>query len=146
MQSLEAALLRGMRPVQPNARSNTTGASAPASAPGFDKSLDALLQAPTPRADDAAAESNASDSTIQFSRHAQQRMSSRGLELNPAEVSRLENAVDELSKRGAKESLVLTDERAYLVGVPKRTVITMMSRAEAMGQIFTNIDSTFVAL
>ena len=33
---------------------------------------------------------------------------------------------------------------ALIVGVPKRTVITAMSRSEAMGNIFTNIDSTLV--
>ena len=49
-----------------------------------------------------------------------------------------------MNKRGARESLVLMDDMALIVGVPKRTVITAMSRSEAMGNIFTNIDSTLV--
>ena len=36
------------------------------------------------------------------------------------------------------------DDMAMIVGVPKKTVITAMSRNEAMGNIFTNIDSTLV--
>jgi flagellar operon protein len=66
--------------------------------------------------------------------------------VNAQDQARLETAVDELSQRGAKESLVLMDDRAYVVGVPKRTVITVMSREEAMGQVFTNIDSTYVSM
>jgi hypothetical protein len=40
---------------------------------------------------------------------------------------------------------VLTGDNAFIVGVPKRTVITVMSREEALGQIFTDLDSTYVA-
>lgn len=65
--------------------------------------------------------------------------------VDAAEQARLEDAVDALSAKGANESLVLTNDAAYVVGIPQRTVITAMSRQEAMGQIFTQIDSTFVA-
>jgi flagellar operon protein len=91
-------------------------------------------------------ESVSNSSDIVFSKHANNRMMSRGLEVNAQDQARLETAVDELSQRGAKESLVLMDDRAYVVGVPKRTVITVMSREEAMGQVFTNIDSTYVSM
>ena len=60
------------------------------------------------------------------------------------QLERLGEGIDQLSKRGAKESLVLMDDMAMIVGVPKKTVITAMSRNEAMGNIFTNIDSTLV--
>jgi flagellar operon protein len=65
--------------------------------------------------------------------------------VDEAEQARLTQAVDKLMERGAKESLVLTADAAYVVGVPQRTVITAMSRSEALGQIFTQIDSTFVS-
>jgi hypothetical protein len=35
-------------------------------------------------------------------------------------------------------------DHAFVVGVPRRTVITAMTRQEAVGSIFTNIDSTLV--
>jgi flagellar operon protein len=60
-------------------------------------------------------------------------------------MATLENALDQLDRRGAKESLVLMGDRAFVVGVPNRTVITVVDRSEAMGTVFTNIDSTFVA-
>ena len=81
---------------------------------------------------------------IQFSKHALARLHSRGLTIDDHEIGRLTDAVDQLEARGSKEALVLLDDRAYVVGVPKRTVITAMPRAMALGQIFTQIDSTFI--
>ncbi len=79
---------------------------------------------------------------LRFSRHAEARLESRGIELDGVQLERLGEAVDQLDKRGAKESLVVMDDHAFIVGVPKRTVITAMSRIEAVGNIFTQIDST----
>ena len=79
-----------------------------------------------------------------FSRHAEARLESRNIELTETEQMELADAVDKLQERGAQESLVLMDEHAFIVGVPKRTVITAMTRQEAVGNLFTNIDSTLV--
>jgi hypothetical protein len=40
--------------------------------------------------------------------------------------------------------LVLFGENAFILGVEKRTLITAMTRKEAMGTVFTNIDSAIV--
>ena len=95
---------------------------------------------------DAASESPATESRegVNFSRHAKARLESRDIDLTDADLQRLESAITQLNERGSKESLVLMEERAYIVGVPKRTVITFMERQEALVTIFTNIDSTFV--
>lgn len=109
--------------------------------PGFDRALERLLDpVPTaPQDEEAAADG------LKLSRHAEGRLASRGVDLGPEERQQLEAAIDELQGRGAKKSLVLTGDNAWIVGVPKRTVITVMSRSEAMGQIFTDLDSTYVA-
>ncbi|MFT7518346.1 MAG: flagellar operon protein, partial [Kiritimatiellia bacterium] len=107
-----------------------------------------LLDAPTVAAESSGAEASDDGATkgkLRFSRHAASRLHSRGMEVPQEELTRLEDAVDKLAQRGGKESLVLLGERAYIVGVPKRTVITVMPRAEALGTVFTNIDSTYVA-
>jgi flagellar operon protein len=108
-------------------------------APGFDQALERLLDAPAP------AEPEEATGGLRLSRHAEARLESRGISLGGEERARLEAAVDELASRGAKKSLVLTGDNAFIVGVPKRTVITVMSREEALGQIFTDLDSTYVA-
>ena len=84
------------------------------------------------------------EAVIRFSRHAAGRMRSRGIELSPQELEEMAEAVERLDEKNARESLVLMDDKAFIVGVPKKTVITAMTRKEAIGSIFTNIDSTMV--
>ena len=80
-----------------------------------------------------------------FSKHAQARLASRGIELDADDVEDLGRAMDQLHKKGSRESLVLLGENAFIVGVADRKVITALTRQEAIGNIFTNIDSTVVA-
>ncbi len=108
----------------------------------FEQTLDLFLEKPLPKGPVEA--ENVPDG-VKFSRHAQARLQSRGKEFTPDEMRTLEHAMDELSRRGAKESLVLMGDRALVVGVPSKTVITIVDRAEALGTVFTNIDSTYVA-
>ena len=60
-------------------------------------------------------------------RHATARLRSRGIELDETAQSEISAAVDQLAGKGAKESLVLYDEHAFIVGVQRRTVITAMT-------------------
>jgi len=106
--------------------------------PGFGDQLDALLRPSQPKPAESAG-------GIQFSKHAQARLQSRGIELDDQDMEDLSRAVDNLAKKGAKESLVLLGDNAFIVGVPDRRVVTALSRQEAVGNIFTNIDSTVVA-
>jgi flagellar operon protein len=125
------------------------GVSAPAferspleSAPGFGDSLDALLRPAA--APSASRTATSAPGGIQFSRHAQARMDSRGIQLDDDDLADLGAAVDKLAARGAKESLVLMGDHAFIVGVPDRKVVTALTRHEAAGTIFTQIDSTAV--
>jgi flagellar operon protein len=81
---------------------------------------------------------------VHFSRHALGRVESRGIALTEEDLEEIAGAIDTLSSKEAKESLVLQGENAFIVGVPKRTIITAMSRKEALGTVFTNIDSAIV--
>jgi flagellar operon protein len=82
---------------------------------------------------------------IRFSRHAVERISSRGISLDSGKISKLDAAVSAASDKGSKESLVLMDELALVVSVKNRTVITAMSSDETRGNVFTSIDSTVIA-
>ncbi len=104
--------------------------------PGFADSLDALLPRKKAELPTGAA--------VSFSRHAQARMESRGILLDADDRTDLEAAVDRLAARGAQESLVLLGDHAFIVGVPDRRVVTALTRQEAAGHIFTQIDSTLV--
>ena len=132
----------GAPAVQPQEQPATQGAPrAPETA--FDAALEGAFQEQL-RTDDPPPPSSTASAPLSFSRHAEARLTSRNIELSEDQHSDLANAVDKLEERGAQESLVLMDEHAFIVGVPKRTVITAMTRQEAVGNLFTNIDSTLV--
>ena len=84
------------------------------------------------------------DVRVGFSRHASARLRSRGIDLSTEDLVDVSRAIDRLHEKGARESLLLMGDHAFLVGVPRRTIITAMSRQEAVGSVFTQIDSTLV--
>jgi len=82
---------------------------------------------------------------IKFSAHAQTRLQSRQIALGPAEIERIEGAVHKAAIKGARESLVLLDETAFVVSVANRTVITVVDKEHLRQNVFTNIDSAVIA-
>ena len=78
---------------------------------------------------------------IRISAHAQKRMSERSIEMNTDLKNSLNSAMDSLSKKGARDSLVITDKGAFLVNVPNRTLVTAMGKDEMRDGIITKIES-----
>lgn len=113
-------------------------------APGFGEAMESLLRSPSSAPDARLVDTPATSGTLQFSRHAQARMVSRGITLDDQDLTDISCAIDSLARRGAKESLLLMEDHAFIVGIPERKVITAMTRREAVGTIFTQIDSTVV--
>jgi flagellar operon protein len=81
---------------------------------------------------------------IKFSRHAQQRLQSRNIELGEAEIARLENAVGKAREKGARDSLILMDNLALVVSIKNNTVITAVDEQSLKENVFTNIDSAVI--
>ena len=80
---------------------------------------------------------------VAFSAHAKARLAERGISLSEQTLARLGTAVDQLAGKGARESLVYLDGTAFVVSVPKRTVITAMD-GRTKDNIITNIDSAAI--
>lgn len=78
---------------------------------------------------------------IKISNHAAKRLEARNIHLNETEMGKLKDAVDKAEAKGAKDSLVMMDQTAFIVNIPNRTVITALSMAESKENVFTNIDS-----
>jgi flagellar operon protein len=136
-----AALERLQRSGQGQAQRRDQGPQ-PSDPAAFERALDRAtraVQGPSRQLDPGVAAPD-----IQVSRHATARLESRGIHLSDADLGELSDAVDKLAAKGARESLVLMDENAFIVGVPRRTVITALPRQDAAGSIFTNIDSTMI--
>ena len=81
---------------------------------------------------------------LKISGHAQTRLQSRNIELNPEEWQRVLNGVNKAAAKGAKESLVMVDDKALVVSIKNRTVITAVDKAGLKDNVFTNIDSAVV--
>lgn len=82
-------------------------------------------------------------SELKFSKHANQRLASRNIDLSSAQLKRLENGTNKAREKGIKESLVMVDDLAFIVNVPNRTVVTAVNDAEE--GVFTNIDGAVIS-
>jgi flagellar operon protein len=83
-------------------------------------------------------------SGVKFSNHAVERMQTRGISYNKADLERLNEAVTKAANKGSKDTLVLMNDSALIVSVKNKTVVTVMDKAALKENVFTNIDSTIV--
>ena len=112
-----------VRPLSPTEGTTATGSQQPVEGPSFQQVLQEKIDA------------------VQFSAHAQQRLKTRNIELSQADVSRINDGLNRAEAKGAKESLILMDQLAFVVSVPNRTVVTAMDDPGAREAVFTQIDS-----
>lgn len=78
---------------------------------------------------------------LTFSQHAVNRLRERGITLAVPQLERLETAVQKAASKGAKESLILMDNVAYVVSIVNRKIITAVDDGSMKDNVFTNIDS-----
>ena len=82
---------------------------------------------------------------IKFSNHASKRIEARELQLSNSDMTRLQDAVSKAEAKGSKDSLVMMENRAFIVNIPNKTVITALDVEKSTENIFTNIDSVVFA-
>ncbi|MDG5815849.1 TIGR02530 family flagellar biosynthesis protein [Chitinispirillales bacterium ANBcel5] len=82
---------------------------------------------------------------VKFSAHASSRLKSRKIDIGPEVMSKLEKAILGAEQKGAKDSLILLSDLAFIVNIPNKTVITAMDGESIRDNVFTNIDSTVIA-
>lgn len=78
-----------------------------------------------------------------FSKHANERLLSRKIDLSDSQLERLQNGTRRAEEKGIKESLVVVDNLAFIVNVRNNTVITAVNEKD--DKIFTNIDGAVIA-
>lgn len=81
---------------------------------------------------------------LKISAHAEKRLLQRDITLDQAKIQKLEKAVDKAQAKGARESLILMNNLAFLVNIPNKTVITAMDQDSMKENVFTNIDSAII--
>ena len=83
------------------------------------------------------------DTTVKFSKHANERLQNRNIDLSQEQLKRLNDGVDQAREKNIKESLVMVDDVSFIVNITNNTVVTAMGEAEKT--IFTNIDGVVIS-
>ena len=78
---------------------------------------------------------------VQFSKHAENRIKQRGINMSEDVMADLNLAVEKARAKGAKDTVIIGSEGAFIVNVPNNIVVTTISEQEMKNNIFTNIDS-----
>lgn len=81
---------------------------------------------------------------LKLSTHAMRRLQERNLTIDKEEYTKLQNAFDKLKTKGGQDSLVITGKAAYIVDVPKSTIVTAIDKDSIGENVFTKIDSTIL--
>ena len=81
---------------------------------------------------------------IQLSTHAMRRLQEINISIDKEEYAKLQTAMDRLKLKGGQDSLVITGKAAYIVDVPKNTIVTAIDKESIGDNVFTKIDSTIL--
>ncbi len=87
----------------------------------------------------------AGERSLSFSDHAMKRVEQRQIPLDGEQLDRLGKAMDTLSQRGSRQSLVMLDQYAYVVHPPSHTVVTAVEPDQSKERVFSQIDSVLIA-
>lgn len=80
--------------------------------------------------------------SLKFSKHANERLASRKIDLSETQLERLETGARKAQEKGINESLVMVDNIAFIVNTKNKTVITAVNDSD--DKIFTNIDGAVI--
>lgn len=84
------------------------------------------------------------DSHLKISKHAEERLNQRNIDLSNEDWSLIVTKVNEARQKGVNDSLVLIKDAALIINAKNKTVITAMGREEVKSQIITNINGAII--
>ena len=93
---------------------------------------------------DKVSEERVSLSEVTFSKHANERLLSRNINLSEEQITRLNDGIRQAKEKSINESLVMMDNLAFIVNVKNNTVITAMEQETEDSNVFTNIDGAVI--
>lgn len=80
---------------------------------------------------------------VRFSKHANERLSSRNINLSHDQMDRLNQGINQAREKQINESLVVMDNLAFIVNVKNNMVVTALEQGDE-GNVFTNIDGAVI--
>ena len=81
---------------------------------------------------------------LQYSKHADFKMKSLGIERNQEFERQLEVATGKARAKNIKEGLILKEDYGFVVSVKNNTVITVVDLKDMEDNVFTNIDGAVI--
>ncbi len=94
---------------------------------------------------DILARSMNNNPSVNFSKHAQNRVVERGIDLVSGDMlERLTEGMELASEKGLGDALVLVDNTAFIINAKSNTVITTISGDDLTKNVFTNIEGTVI--
>lgn len=81
---------------------------------------------------------------ISVSKHASERLYSRGIEFGEQRMQQVSDALDKAEAKGSRETLILFDDMALVASVKNRTIITAFDRDKLREGVVTSIDSAVI--
>ena len=83
-------------------------------------------------------------SGVKISGHAMERLKSRNIVLDASDMQKLSQAMDKAESKGARESLLLYKDTAFIASIRNKTIITAVDKESTKDNVFTNIDSAVI--
>ncbi|ADL43213.1 flagellar operon protein [Caldicellulosiruptor obsidiansis OB47] len=84
-------------------------------------------------------------SSIKISKHASERLKFQNINLDETILRKLEEAVKKAEQKGLKNDvLILEGDRAYIVNIKNRVVVTVKDMSSLKDNLFTNIDGVLM--
>lgn len=79
-----------------------------------------------------------------ISKHAQERILLRGIEIGKEEIEGINKAIDLANSKGVRDSLVIVNGKAFVINIPTRTIVTAIEEGSLKNRMFTNIDGAVI--
>ncbi|MBQ8317342.1 MAG: flagellar protein [Lachnospiraceae bacterium] len=87
--------------------------------------------------------SKVNEETVKFSKHANERLESRNINLSTEQMSRLNEGVSKARDKSINDSLVMMDDLAFIVNIKNNIVVTALESNDE-SNVFTNIDGAVI--
>ncbi|MDP4143288.1 MAG: TIGR02530 family flagellar biosynthesis protein [Bacillota bacterium] len=79
-----------------------------------------------------------------MSNHAVDRLTARNISFDENDMKKINDAINKAEQKGCNESVIFYKDTALVTSIKNRTVITVVDKDSAKGNIFTNIDSVVI--
>ncbi|MFI3173906.1 MAG: TIGR02530 family flagellar biosynthesis protein [Bacillota bacterium] len=89
----------------------------------------------------AEQQAKTSQGELSISKHATTRMEQRGMEMSTELMFSLNEAMDKVRMKGARDTVMIAEQGAFIVNVPNNVIVTAITKEELKENVFTNIDS-----